>query len=479
MKHKPAGMQASRRHFLRTAAALSTLGAAAPFALNLATLSSAAAATAPSDYKALVCLFMYGGNDQANTVLATDPDSWLQYQAYRATGTPDAIALPPAGGAGGVLPIAPANAQGRSFALHPAMQPLADLFGAGRAAIVANVGPLICPLTLAQYQARTLPRPPKLFSHNDQQSLWQSYGAEGAKFGWGGRMGDLLASSNGQATFTTVSAAGNTVFLSGKSVKQFQMTSAGALSIAGLNGLYGITAANNPLRSIITSGGSHLLEQEHASIVSRSIDAQSVLAAQLPPASALLAIPPWINPNTGQAAANPLAVQMQTVARVIAARNGLGMKRQVFFVNLASFDTHDNQRVNQAALLSKVAHALGYFDAALANLQGTDMRAQVTTFTASDFGRTFTSNGDGTDHGWGSHHFVIGGAVKGGDIYGEFPPLGLGHQCDVGSGSLLPQIAVDQYAATLGKWFGLAPGDIADVFPNIGNFATADLGFMA
>jgi uncharacterized protein (DUF1501 family) len=470
----------SRRHFLRTASALSAAGVAgAPFALNLATMASAAAQTAQSDYKAIVCIFLNGGNDQGNTVLATDPTSWAQYQTLRATGGTAPIALPGVGEAGGVLPIAPATAQaGRSFALNPNMGPLKTLFDAGRAAVVANVGPLLAPMTLAQYKAGTVPKPPKLFSHNDQQSLWQSYGPEGARFGWGGRMGDLLLANNSNAAFTAISASGNAVFLAGQTVNQYQISSGGAVAISGLTSLFGVSSAANPLRDIITADSADPFEKDYAAVTKRSIDAQALLATAMAPTTGVAAIPVYTNPNTGAATTNSLAVQLQTVARMIAGRSALGVRRQVFFVSLGGFDTHDFQVVNQGDLLGKLAHALAYFDTALANLGGLDLRASVTSFTASDFGRTGTSNGDGTDHGWGSHHFVAGGAVKGGDIYGAFPALGLGHANDVGSGSLLPNLSVDQYGATLATWFGLSATQVADVFPNIGNFAQRDLGFL-
>ncbi|NEX61667.1 DUF1501 domain-containing protein [Noviherbaspirillum galbum] len=478
-------INASRREFLRAASLMSVVGASgAPFALNLMTMAAASAQTAPqSDYKAIVCLFFSGGNDHANTVLATDPTSWSTYQSVRTTSGADSIALPAPGAAGGVLPIVPTTAQaGREFALHPSLGPLKDLFDAGRAAVIANVGPLIVPATLAQYKAGSVPLPPKLFSHNDQQSLWQSYKPEGASFGWGGRMGDLLASMNSNAIFTSVSASGNAVFLSGKTINQYQVSSAGAVPIGGLSGsLFGSTTAGNPLAAIISGGGNaNLFEKDHAAIVKRSIDAQAILAtAMLPAGTGGVANPTqYTNPNTGALANNSLATQLQTVARVIGGRAALGVKRQVFFVSIGSFDTHDNQRVNQGDLLARVAHALSYFDTTLSTLGGSDLRPSVTLFTASDFGRTFTSNGDGTDHGWGSHHFVAGGAVKGKDIYGTFPVTALGHAQDVGSGSLLPGISVDQYGGTLARWFGLSDAQIGDVFPNIANFTKRDLGFM-
>jgi uncharacterized protein (DUF1501 family) len=475
-------INASRREFLRAAYLMSVAGAsAAPFALNLLTMGAASAQTA-SDYKAIVCLFLAGGNDQSNTVLATDPTSWNTYQSVRTTTDAASIALPAAGTTGGVLPIVPTSVQaGREFALHPSLGPLKELFDAGRAAVVANVGTLVAPTTLAQYKARTVPLPPKLFSHNDQQSLWQSTRPEGASFGWGGRMGDLLASMNGNTTFTSVSAAGNAVFLSGKTINQYQVSAAGAVPIGGLSGsLFGSAAGANALSSIITGGNANLFEKEHAAIVKRSIDAQVVLAGAMLPAGTTGAANPtqYTNPNTGVLANNSLATQLQTVARVIGGRSGLGARRQVFFVSMGGFDTHDFQRNNQADLMAKLAHAISYFDTTLSALGGTDMRNSVTLFTASDFGRTFSSNGDGTDHGWGSHHFVVGGAVKGKDIYGTFPVTALGHAEDVGSGSLLPAISVDQYGGTLARWFGLSDTQIAEVFPNIAYFTNRNLGFM-
>ncbi|MCU6433769.1 DUF1501 domain-containing protein [Undibacterium sp. Jales W-56] len=476
-------INASRREFLRMSSALSVVGAAgAPFALNLATMASAAAQTAPNDYKALVCLFMFGANDHANTVLATDSTSWSQYLSVRTTNEAGSIALPAVGMTGGVLPIVPNSTQaGRSFALHPSMGELKGLFDNGRAAIISNVGPLLVPTTLAQYKTGSVPRPPKLFSHNDQQSLWQAYAPEGAAYGWGGRMGDLMAANNSNPIFTSISASGNAVFLAGRTVKQYQVNASGAVPIGGLSGpLFGASAGANPLNAIVTADASHLLQKEHAIVTSRAINAQSLLSPAMAAAGGTGVPNPtqYTNPNTGTLANNGLAIQLQTVARIIAGRNALGAKRQVFFVSMGGFDTHDFQRTSQADLLAKVSHALAYFDGVMGNLQGADVRNSVTLFTASDFGRTFTSNGDGTDHGWGSHHFIVGGAVKGKDIYGTFPVTGLKHDMDVGSGSLLPQFSVDQYGATLANWFGLSTTQINDVFPNITNFSNRNLGFM-
>jgi uncharacterized protein (DUF1501 family) len=473
----------SRRQFLRAASLLPVIGAGAtPFALSLAAIGSAAAQTTPDDYKAIICLFLSGGNDQFNTVLATDSTSWGQYQRIRDTGTGNSIALPSVGAINGVLPIAPRTSQaGRNFALNPNLLALKNLFNNGRAAIIANVGTLIAPTTKLQYQARSIALPSKLFSHNDQSSLWQSAHAEGAGFGWGGRLSDMMASSNSNNTFASISAAGNAVFSSGRSINQFQVSGAGAVPVRNLSGsLFGSSASANPLQAIITNSRINLFEKEYAALTQRAINAQGILSSAMAPAGNGGVPNPsqYISRINNQLTTNPLAVQLQSVARIIAGRSALGTRRQVFFVDLAGFDTHGLQKTAHADLMARLAHAISYVDTTLANLQGADMREQVTLFTASDFGRTLTSNGDGTDHGWGSHHFIVGGAVNGGDIYGTFPVTGLGHDHDIGSGSLLPSLSVDQYGATLAKWFGLDNKQIQDVFPNIGNFGVQDLGFM-
>jgi len=484
---------ASRREFLRRATALSTTvgPAALPFAMNLATMNAAVAQT--SDYKAIVCLFLYGGNDSANMVLPTDTASWNAYTTVRSTGT-EPIALKSAGtvadaGAaaaspaalGGVLPIVPnftafAENNSRTFALHPVMTDVQSLFGQGRLGIIANAGPLIQPMTKAEYQSNTVKkRPPKLFSHNDQQSSWQALAPEGAKVGWGGRFGDLLASGNSNTVFTSISAGGNAVFMSGQNVFQYQVGSGGAVAIGNLTGtLFGSATAAASYKAIITqTDAAHLLAREQAVVTKRSIDAQAAFQAAFA-ASAIAAPTQYVRPSTRTSANNDLAIQLQTVARIIGARSALGASRQVFFVSMGGFDTHDNQNRSQADLLTRLSHAIGYFDGVLGTL---GMRDKVTLFTASDFGRTFTSNGDGTDHGWGAHHFVYGGAVKGKEIYGRFPQVGLNHSDEVGSGSFLPGVSVDQIGATLGKWFGISDSNLNLVFPNLRNFSP-NLGFM-
>ncbi|MFN7724833.1 MAG: DUF1501 domain-containing protein [Rubrivivax sp.] len=509
--------QLSRRLFLRQASTLSALvGPAAPLALNLLAASNAAAQTT-GGYRAVVCLFLFGGNDAYNMVLPTDSASFQAYTTTR-NQAPDSIALLAPGVAantgavagsparlGGVLPITPRNAQGRSFALHPVMGTLQTMFNTEqRLAIVPNIGPLVLPTTKAQYALSSHPKPKNLFSHNDQQNTWQALAPEGATTGWAGRMGDLLASGNSRPVFTAISAAGNAVWLSGQQTRQYQVSSNGAvrLGLDSNNRVFGSTDLGLALQRISgTTRGSHVLETDLAAVAQRSIDAEVLLRTALKPASdAAFGTAPtsgsynanndpklqYDNPLTGAKAVNGLAQQLQVVARMVEAgmSGATGVQRQVFFVSLGGFDSHDLQNRTHADLFARIAHALRYFDTALGALNA---RSNVTTFTASDFGRTFTSNGDGTDHGWGSHHFVMGGAVKGGDLYGNFPTLGVKnannnnfdsspHQ--LGNGALLPEVAVDQLGATLGKWLGLSDTQLLDVFPNLKNFSTRNLGFM-
>jgi uncharacterized protein (DUF1501 family) len=513
--------QMDRRHLLRLGGALSIMGTAAPFALQMAAVGSAAGQTA-ADYKALVCIFMLGGNDGHNTVLATDSDSFGRYFAARNTGA-DPIALMPVGTAptavgqaspvtgrtatlktpeawGGVLPITPATAQfapagtnasgARTFGLHPFLGPVKSLFDQRRLAVVSNVGPLIQPITKAQYVAKSVPAPVNLFSHNDQQSVWQAGAVEGARDGWGGRMADMLASMNGSSTlFTAVSVAGNAVFLSGQDVAQYQLATGAspAVVINSANGtsLFGSSQGPAQMRSLITD--TSLVSNfatDYADVASRSIGATATLnsAFTQPVVTGVAAPTAYINPISGVAETNPLAVQLQTVAKMVAASATLGVRRQVFFVSLGGFDTHNSQNSIQPNLLAKLAHGLAYFDDALSNVGGLDRRASVTTFTASDFSRSFTTNGDGTDHAWGNHHFVMGGAVRGGDMYGQYPTVGMDlgafNNPDATGNATIPTTSVDTYAATLGAWFGVSPSALDLIFPNLRNFGTRNLGFV-
>jgi uncharacterized protein (DUF1501 family) len=522
---------ATRREILRRATALSCVGAAAStFGFQLATMGNAAAQTAPT-YKALVCIFMFGGNDSNNMVLATDNDSWGRYWSARQTGV-NPIALMPAGTAatppggsnpvtgrvlannntaytfpeawGGVLPITSAipnpvppgtNAASRTFGLNPHLAPLLPIWQAGRLAVAANVGPLIVPTTKAQYRNRSVPLPRSLMSHNDQQSTWQAGATEGARRGWGGLMADQYLSTNGlNSVFTAISTAGNQVLLAGNNVIQYQMSTSQTNPAIRINSaaantttVFGAANAGARVREIIrdTAGSSYFM-QDHGSKVIRSQDAADLLNAQFAAGSPGATVPAptqLLNPISRAMENNGLAVQLQTVAKVIAANQLLGMRRQVFFVSIGGFDNHDIQNTSQSPLMARLAHAMAYFDGALANLGGVDMRPQVTTFTASDFSRTFTTNGDGTDHAWGSHQFVMGGDVLGGSVYGQYPTLGIDVQNgfqnpDMSGNILIPTMSVDQYAGTIGRWFGLTDGQLDPILPNLRNFTNRNVGFM-
>ena len=484
----------TRRAFLRRSAQLALTGAALPVALNLAAIGEAAAFNA-TDYKALVCVFLNGGNDQWNTVVPYDNANYDLYSAVRGGGagrTAGGIAL--GQGALGNTLLAGTAAGNRQYALHPSMTGLAGLFNTGQVAVQLNVGPLVVPVTKAQYQGsnRALyPLPPKLFSHNDQQSVWQSSSPEGSTVGWGGNIGDLALSSNGIGSlFTCISITGNTVFLSGDDALSYQVSTGGAVKIKSVSdNVFGSSAVKDVIRQLAQQTRSDVLENEYNRVTQRSIAAEGTVNSGIGVTAAAASA------NTGDFAPfasipsnNPLAAQLKMVARLIAARASLGTKRQVFFVSVGGFDLHDNLVTGQVTNLTRVSEAMTAF------YQTTDklgVANRVTAFTASDFGRTLTSNGDGSDHGWGGHHFVVGGAVKGKAFYGVPPPVSVSSgsaaedQWHVGQGRLLPSTSVDQYAATLASWFGVEANELAGILPNLRNFGLpnavdypVNLGFL-
>lgn len=467
-----------RRAFLQRSLALASLGGASSLAMQLAAAGEASAFSA-TDYRAIVCIFLFGGNDYANTVIPYDLTNYDLYNAVRGGGagrTAGGIAYGHTDLAATALTpgIAQTLTDNLSYALNPNLKETTNLFQARKTAILLNAGPLIVPLTKAQYESpnRVLyPLPPKLFSHNDQQSVWQSQSAEGSTIGWGGRLGDLALSSQGSSLLTCISASGNSVFVSGRDALQYQISPSGAIPVkpALAANIYGNSAAPAALKSLITQASSHVFENDFAKTTKRSMDLEAQVNAALAP----------INLTTNfdtNGQANPLANQLKIVARLIGARNTLGVKRQVFFVSLGGFDNHDNLMQDHPRLMGQVDEAMNAFYQATVEL---GVANQVTSFTASDFGRTLSNNGNGSDHGWGGHHFVTGGAVKGGQFYGTAPHVSLNTDDQVGQGRLLPTMAVDQIAATLAQWFGVAPSELSTMLPRIGNFASNNLGFMA
>ena len=465
----------TRRALLQRAAHLGMAGVATPLLMNLAAIGEAAAFDA-TDYKALVCVFLYCGNDYANTIVPYDLTNYDRYSVIRGGGA-GRIRGGIAWGHDELTPSAltPIVSQtltdNLQYALAPPLLPLKTLFANGKLAVQLNVGPLVEPTSLVQYQNQSVRLPPKLFSHNDQQSVWQSSGSEGATTGWGGRMGDLALASNGSnSLLTCISATGNAVFVAGHNALQYQISTNGAIKIRALDRANTVEPAviSDALNALITQSSTHALENEYATVTRRSIQMEGIVN------TALAGVTLSTSFDTDNSA-NSLADQLKIVARLIGARNALGVKRQVFCVSLAGFDHHDGLMQKHPPLLANIAEALNAFYQATVELGVAD---KVTTFTASDFGRTFTPNSDGSDHGWGSHHLILGGAVKGGRYYGTAPSVSVQTNDQVGQGRLLPSTSVDQFAATLAAWFGVSSGELPTVLPNIVNFSNTNLGFV-
>ena len=454
----------SRRAFLKRASALSLAGAATPLVTSLAAIGEAAAAGTPSDYKALVCVFMYGGNDYANTLVPYDNARYAVYQSNRSAFAFAQAALTPT-----LLNPSLALPGGAQYALAPPLSPLLPLFNTGRMAVTLNLGTLVQPTTKAQYLANSVPLPPKLLSHNDQQSYFQASSPEGATSGWGGRIGDLFQAGNGTATTTCMNVSGNAVFLTGKAAVQYSVTTAGPIGLTARTSLQGSAAASTMLQNLLRGAGTaHLMETAVGQIGTRALDLYTQVAGALTQAPATTTVFP--------AAADPqssLGAQLAMVAKLISVSSQLGAKRQVFFVSTGRFDNHDEIPTLHPLLQQNLADALRAFHDTTVEL---GVANQVTTFTASDFGRALTSNDDGSDHGWGSMHFVLGGAVNGGRYYGINPVIMNNGPDDIGQGRLLPTMSVDQYAATLASWFGVPDSRMAEIVPNIGNYAGSALG---
>ncbi len=454
----------SRRAFLSRAAHLGAAGAAAPLLGSLGFLSEAAAAASVTGYKALVCVFQYGGNDHLNTLIPYDSASHSAYMATRPRiGVARANLAPTA--------LTTTNSMsGLEFAFHPALQPFAPAFAQGKIAALLNIGALVEPTTKAQYTSRSVRLPPKLFSHNDQQSYMQSFEPEGADVGWGGRMGDLIQAGNGTAALTCISLAGRSLYLTGNSVMPYTAQPSSVNDLLSTDDLFGSALAYDTMRALMTSDQNpSWIAQEHARVASRAValgDTINTALSQAPDAS-----------FTTFTAGNKVSDQLKMVARLISVGPSLGLKRQVFFVSQGGYDTHSGQLNTHPGLLTTLGEALAEFHAATVQI---GMENQVTTFTASDFGRSAGDNGDGSDHGWGSTLFVMGGAVKGGRIYGTPPAIGIGTNDEVVGGRMLPTTSIEQMAATLGLWFGVPASDLPLVLPNLSNFNSSqwNLGFL-
>lgn len=446
----------NRRTFIRQAAcaALGTTGL-----LNtIFDLRKLSAATGPaSDYKALVCLFLYGGNDANNVIIPHDANGYASYSAARG-----ALAIPQAS----VLPLTLSG--GRDFGFHPNLPELQALFNQGKLGLVSNVGTLVAPITRAQYLSGGAAVPPQLFSHSDQSVQWQtSWPDQPARTGWGGRAADLLQSLNPNSRVSlTISIAGTNTFEVGNTVIPYQITPSGTIALAGFNGSTNANIRLQAFKDLLAQPHHNLFEQAYADTVSRSIADNDFITTALNGVPALTTVFP--NTSLGQ--------QLSMVAKMIGARTNLSMQRQIFFVSVGGYDTHGDQLAAQANLLTELSQGLKAFYDATVEM---GLAQSVTTFTASDFGRTYPTNGGGSDHGWGSHQFVMGGSVLGGDLYGTFPTLAVNGPDDTGQGRWIPTTSVDEFSATMATWFGLASSDLSTVFPNIGRFAHPNLGFLA
>lgn len=456
----------TRRQFLRQ----STCAAVGMTALanTVFDLRRIAAAAPLDDYRALVCVFLYGGNDGNNILVPTLAGDYAQYAAARGQ-----LALPQSALLA-LHPLAPVPGDAREWGLHPSLPQVRDLFASGRLAVVGNVGPLVAPLSRTEFLNGGAAVPPQLFSHSDQTVHWQtSVPDQPTRTGWGGRTADLLRALNDEARISmSVSVAGTNTFQVGDVVTQYQVSPEGAVGLTSyVPADDGHDAASVALRRLLARSYGNLFERGHRDIVKRALDNEQLLGASLDAAPVLQTVFPQTD----------LGTQLQMIARLISVRESLGLRRQIFFCAAQGYDTHGGQVGEtplvgaHAGLLAELDGALGAFDAAMIELQVADA---VTAFTASDFGRAYLSNGDGCDHGWGGHHFVTGGAVRGGQFYGQLPTLALNGPEDAGEGRWIPTTSVDEYAATLARWFGVAESDLPLVLPNLGRFARPDLGFM-
>jgi len=489
----------TRRALLQKMAAIPMASAATPMALQLLGMANAAAQSAP-DYKALVCVFLFGGNDHYNTVIPYDS---LNYDKYWTIRRGQTWPSPVPGHYSGIAIKRDALfnsalagtglASGLQMALHPSMaggvKSLSSMFnnttpvaGSGKLGIILNAGALIQPTTKADFNNPNsrVPIPAKLFSHNDQQAFVQS-GAytEGAVSGWGGRMADLILGQNTPAALTCISVTGNVLFTSGSKAVSYPVSpNHGPITVNAIrNGnLYQSSHAATALRQIVTEDRKQqALEEDYNTTMNNALSTAQTLSEQIGATPVTNAVTNFFTSSN----TNPLSAQLKMVARIMEKRDQLGLKRQVFMVGLGGFDLHDNLPEKHDGLLKNLNDALCEFDSALQYLGIND---SVTTFTTSDFGRTLASNGDGSDHGWGGHYFVMGGQVRGNRFFGTAPEIGLNHNQEVGSGRLLPSIANDQISYELARWFGVNVGDREirrALFPNADNFALGQLGLFA
>jgi uncharacterized protein (DUF1501 family) len=478
----------TRREFIRRAACAAVGTAAMTSAIrDLRFMNAAVAQTNVNDYKALICIFLAGGNDSNNWILPTVTSEYNNYAAIR---TP-VLAIPSAS----ILNLNYTDPLGHGYGLHPAAPQLQTLFSEGKLALLMNTGTLVYPITRAQYQNGSVKKPPQLFSHADQVTQWQtSIPDQPALTGWGGRCADLLAAVQpGAPVSLSVSLAGANTFEVGNIVSQYNVSTTGAISLQGVTG-----ARLAALTNILGLAYPNMQAQAYSDVAEHSLNTGTLLNNAI---NATTNANYWSNafpttitsPTGGNAFGSGLSGQLKMIARLIeagsrsVANGGFGMKRQIFFCQVGGYDLHTGQ-TNYTAnnpnnvlvgphanLLAELSQCVYAFQRAMEQL---GLSNKVTSFTSSDFGRTFPCNGQGSDHGWGSHHFILGGAVSGGAAYGKFPTLTVNGPDDTSTGRWIPTTACDQYFATIATWFGVDAANLGTVFPNLGRFATPNLGFI-
>jgi len=427
-------------------------------------VNALAQSSCPTDYKALVCIFLFGGNDGNNTVVpistpSNPANSYSNYAQVRG-----GLALP----ASSLNVIG--NSKGDQYGLHPSLTELASLYNSKTVAVMVNVGTLVTPLTQAQYKNQQAAIPSNLFSHLDQQTEWQTSLAQGSgATGWGGRVADAMQGCNTSGFPTIVSVGGNNLFNTGAQTNPATVTAGQVLGLQGFSTSAANTARLSALQSLLTFDNGVSLVQASNAIASSGLNQATILSQALAGGKALTTV----FPNTS------LGSQLSQVAKIINVRGQLGMRRQIFFAYLGGFDTHDLELNDQGTGLAQVSQAMKAFYDATVEMGTAD---QVVTFTESDFGRTLQPSGGatlGTDHAWGSHHFVMGGAVKGGDIYGTFPTLQLSGPDDANNrGVWIPTTSLDQYGGSLATWFGVDSSKLGSVFPNLANFKSPLPAFL-
>jgi uncharacterized protein (DUF1501 family) len=457
----------NRRRFLGHSCKLGAASATLSSTVMQLALARQAAAATQEGYRALVCILLAGGNDSYNMVVPNDSDQFAEYSAIRSDLALDQASL---------LPLAGTTAQGRSYALHPGMSAIQQLYADGELSIMANVGTLLEPVDAQAVESGSARLPLGLFSHSDQIAQWQTAVPDDRiAQGWGGRLADLYQGVNtANGISMNISLGGNNLFQSGNRTVEYAITAQGdgATSVNGYDdGSEFGDFRKRMIDELLAVPQTNLLRREYSKRLRGAIDAQRVFVDALQ-ASA--------TPDTAFSA-GPFSQSLRQVARVIAARDALGACRQTFFVQVGGWDHHDEVLDNQANMLPAVSQGLKEFRDALVEI---GVYSDVTTFTTSDFGRTLTSNGKGSDHGWGGNHLVMGGSVGGGQIIGSYPLLSMNSPLDVGRGIYIPTTSVDEYFAELALWFGVSAGDLDAVLPNVRNFynpesGTPPLGFLA